>query len=244
MQASKHYSKAPLTEAIIDFKVVLPGNVTTDTLSNIHLSIEDTFPAKEEIHQSSIMLQPGLETPISTDQQLFGFLFRSVDRSKIFQVTLNSFTFNRLAPYTSWEELRADAKYVWEIYKSIIKPETVTRVAIRFVNRFELPSTTSNLKTFLRIAPDVPPNLPQSEVSNFFMQLLVPQEDCQLIISEAIVPPSNPETLSVILDFDLFREQVWRSDDDGIWQYLEKLRVLKNAVFEASITDETRRLIE
>jgi len=75
------------------------------------------------------------------------------------------------------------------------------------------------------------------------MQLQVPQEDCQLIISEAIVPPTNPHTLSVILDFDLFREQIWKSDDDKIWQYLEKLRQLKNVIFEASITDLTRRLI-
>lgn len=243
MQESKHYSKAPLTEAIIDLKVTLPSDVNIDTLSSIHPHIKELFPIKEEIHRSSITLQPVSETPINTTQQLFGFVFRSEDKLKIFQATLSGFTFNRLAPYPSWEEFRDDARNVWEIYKSVVKPEIVTRAAVRFVNRFELPGTALNLRDYLRITPEVTPDLPKTEISNFFMQLLIPQEDCQLIINEAIVPATNPGTLSVILDFDLFREQIWRSDDDGIWQYLEKLRLLKNSVFEASITDETRRLI-
>jgi len=244
MQESKHYSKAPLTEAIIDLKVTLPDSVNIDTLSSIHPYIKELFPIKEELYQSSITLQPGSEASINTAQQLFGFIFRSADKLKIFQATLHSFTFNRLAPYTSWEELRNDARYIWEIYRDIMKPETVIRVAVRFVNRFELPGTTSNLKEFLLIAPDIPSHLLKTEISNFFMQLLIPQEDCQLIVNEAIVPPTNMGTLSVILDFDLFHEQTWRSDDERIWQYLEKLRLVKNTVFEASITDETRRLID
>ncbi len=243
MQKSKHYSNAPLTEAIIDLKVTLPDSVNIDTLANIHPYIKELFPIVEEIHRGSITLQPNMEAPINAFRQIHGFLFRSEDKVKIFQATLNEFTFNRLKPYTNWEELRDDAKYMWKIYRNITRPETVTRAAVRFVNRFELPGSTLDLKKYLRIFPELTPELPQKEMSNFFMQLLVPQEDCQLIISEAIVPPTNPDTLSVILDLDLFREQIWKSDDDKIWQYLEKLRQLKNAIFEASITDETRRLI-
>ncbi|MEO8974110.1 MAG: TIGR04255 family protein, partial [Ktedonobacteraceae bacterium] len=188
-------------------------------------------------------LQSNLEAPINATAQIYGFLFRSEDKVKIFQATLNEFTFNRLKPYTTWEELRDDARYMWEIYRNIARPETVTRVAIRFVNRFELPGSTLDLKEYLRIFPELTSDLPQNKMGNFFMQLLVPQEDCQLIISEAVVPPTNPNTISVILDFDLLREQIWKSDDDKIWQYLEKLRQLKNVIFEASITDQTRRLI-
>ncbi len=65
-----------------------------------------------------------------------------------------------------------------------------------------------------------------------------------LVINEAIAPPSNPEIVTVILDLDLFRHQIWESDDEDIWQFLERLRDRKNEVFEASITDKTRGLIE
>src|SRR6266536_3435555 len=212
MQVSTHYSRAPLTEAIIDIKVVLPSEVTIDTLADIYSLINDRFPRREVIHLGSVVLQPDATIPINATQQVNGFFFRSEDGLKIFQVTLNSFTFNRLAPYTSWEELRDDAKYLWKIYKNFCKPEAVTRVAVRFVNRFELPGPVVDLKDYLRIAPEVTPDLPKTQLSSFFMQLQIPQEDCILIVSEALVPPSSPETISVILDFDLFRAQTWMSD--------------------------------
>jgi len=65
-----------------------------------------------------------------------------------------------------------------------------------------------------------------------------------LIINEGLVPPASPGLVSVLLDFDLFREQIWRSDDEEIWSFLEALRHRKNLAFEASITEKTRGLID
>ncbi len=78
------------------------------------------------------------------------------------------------------------------------------------------------------------------------MQLQIPQQDlnCMLIINEALAPQTNPEIITIILDLDLFRQQVWDSSDEDIWLFLEKLRHRKNEVFEASITDRTRELID
>jgi uncharacterized protein (TIGR04255 family) len=77
------------------------------------------------------------------------------------------------------------------------------------------------------------------------MQLQIPQPDLEatLIINETIAPPTNPELVTIILDLDLFREHAWESHDKNIWQFLEKLRLRKNEVFEASITDKVRGLI-
>ncbi len=65
-----------------------------------------------------------------------------------------------------------------------------------------------------------------------------------LIINEALVPRTTPDFISVILDFDLFRQQTWQADDEGIWRFVEELRRRKNEVFEASITDKARRLFD
>jgi len=67
---------------------------------------------------------------------------------------------------------------------------------------------------------------------------------CMLIINQALVPRTNPDFISVILDFDLFRQQIWQADDEDIWRFLEELRHRKNVVFEASITDKARRLFD
>ena len=244
MQISRHYSKAPITEAIIDLKVTLPENFSVDKLTEIHSQISDRFPTKEPLQASSLLFQAGPTIKIDASHQHSGFLFRSEDGLRIFQATLSGFTFNRLAPYETWENFRDEARYLWDIYKDICKPSSVTRAAVRYINRLDLPGPALDFKDYLRTVPEVSPDLPQG-LSNFFMQLQIPQEDlnCMLIINEAFVPPTSPERVSVILDFDLYREQIWRSDDEDIWRFLEELRQRKNQAFEASITERTRRLI-
>ena len=119
MQVSKHYSKAPITEALIDLKVTLPEEFSTDDLANIYARISDRFPTQESIQTGSVVFQAGPTIRMDTNQQHTGFLFRSKDGVKILQATLNGFTFSHLAPYDSWEELSSDAKYLWGIYKDI-----------------------------------------------------------------------------------------------------------------------------
>ena len=245
MQAPMHYSRAPITEAIIDLKVTLPENFPVNKFTDIHARISDRFPTKEPIHTGSLLFQAGPSIKIDASQQQNGFLFRSKDSLSIFQATLSGFTFNRLAPYKTWEDFRGKARYLWEIYQDVCKPSSVTRAAVRFINRLDLPGPILDFKEYLRTVPEVSPDLPQG-LSGFFMQLQIPQEDlnCMLIINEAFTQPTSPEVVSVILDIDLFREHIWQSNDEDIWRFLEKLRDRKNLAFEASITDKTRRLID
>ncbi len=244
MQTPVHYSRAPITEAIIDLRVTLPEGFSVDNLADIHDHIIDRFPTKEPVHAGSVMFQAGPSIKIDASREHHGFLFRSEDGLRIFQATLNGFTFNRLAPYNTWEEFSSEARNLWEIYKKICKPSSVTRAAIRFINRLDLPGPQLDFKDYLQTVPEVAPDLPQG-LSTYFMQLQIPLEDLNsmLIINEAFTPPTSPELVSVILDFDLFREHIWQSDDEGIWRFLEELRHRKNVAFEASITDRTRRLI-
>lgn len=176
---------------------------------------------------------------MDTSEQQIGFWFRSEDNLRTFQATLEGFSFNRLAPYESWEEFNSNAKSMWEIYKEICQPIHVTRVAIRYINQINIPANELiELKDYLSTVPEVSSSLPQKALQSFFMQLQIPQQDldCMLIINEAIALPTNPEIVTVILDLDLFRHQIWESNDEDIWRFLEKLRNRKNEVFEASIT--------
>lgn len=249
MQVHRHYSKAPITEAIIDLKVAFPEGFTVDQLADIYASISNRFPTKELLYTGigSVVFQPGTPVKIDANQQHYGFLFKSEDNLRIFQATLNGFTFNRLAPYESWEEFSSDARYLWNIYKDVCKPVHVTRAALRYINQITIPiEGLVDLKEYFNTIPEVPSGLPRNTLSSFFMQLQIPQDDldCMLIINEALVPPTNTESIAVLLDFDLFRQQIWQVDDENMWNFLEQLRDRKNLVFNTSITDRTRRLFD
>ncbi len=247
MQVYRHYSKAPITEAIIDLKVAFPEGFSVDALANIHAHISDRFPIQELMYTGigAVLFQPGSPVQIEANQQHNGFRFKSEDNRKLFQATLNGFTFNRLAPYESWEEFSGDARYLWDIYTNVCHPTHVTRVALRYINQIIIPvKGLGDLKDYLNTVPEVPSGLPRNILSSFFMQLQIPQDDldCMLTINEALAPPTNPETITVLLDFDLFRQQTWQTDDADIWHFLQQLRERKNLVFNTSITDRTRRL--
>ncbi len=245
-QAVEHFSRAPITEAILDLKVILPDNFSTDTFLEIYERIRDRFPTSEPIHVGSLMVQAGPDIKVETNRQHTGFLFRSGDKLKVFQATLQGFTFNRLAPYSSWKEFRSDARELWEIYRNICKPTYVVRAAVRYINRINIPAKGPiELRDYLNTVPEVAPGMAQKNLSSYFMQLQIPQEDlnCMLIIHESLVPPESTDVISIILDLDLFRQQVWQSGDEAIWHFLDQLRERKNQVFKASITQKTKELI-
>jgi uncharacterized protein (TIGR04255 family) len=249
MQVPRRYNKPPITEAVIDLRVNLPEGFTVDKLNAIHSSLSENFPTIEPFYKGvgAISYQPGEAFKVDTSEQQIGYWFRSEDNLQTFQASLEGFSFNRLAPYESWEEFSSNAKKLWKIYKEICSPTHVTRLAVRYINQINIPvHELTELKDYLKTVPEVSPELPQNALQTFFMQLHIPQSDldCMLIINEAIAPPVNPEFVSVILDLDLFRQQMWNSDDEEIWRFLEKLRDRKNEVFEASITDKTRELID
>jgi len=245
-QAVRHYSRAPITEAILDLKVILPDNFPIEKFLEIHARIRDRFPTSEPIHVGSFAIQAGPEIQIDASRQHSGFLFRSKHGLRIFQATLQGFTFNRLAPYDSWEEFSDDARNLWEIYKDICKPAFVTRAAVRYINRIDIPvEGPIKLQDYLKTAPEIASGLSQKNLSSFFMQLQIPQEDlnCMLVINETLALPPSPGFISVIFDIDLFRQQAWQSDDEDIWHFLTQLRERKNQVFRESITEKTEELI-
>ena len=124
-----------------------------------------------------------------------------------------------------------------------MKPESVTRAALRYINRLDLPLPLKDFKDYLRTVPEVSPSLPQG-LSGFFMQLHIPQEDLDAlaVINETIVPPRKPDTVSVILDIDLFKEKNLGLDE--AWSMFDRFHVRKNEIFEGCITDRARELFK
>ena len=170
MQVQKHYEKTPIMEAVIDLRVTLPEGIIVDKLADIHHYIKDKFPIVESFYRGmgAIAFNPGTPITVDTSEQQIGFWFRSEDKLRTFQATLDGFSFNRLAPYVSWEEFSSDAKSLWEIYKEICKPTHVTRAAVRYINQINIPiNRLIDLKDYLRTVPEVSPDLPQQAYKLF-----------------------------------------------------------------------------
>ena len=131
------------------------------------------------------------------------------------------------------------------MYRSVAKPTKVTRLAVRYVNRLDLPLPVADLKEYLRTVPEVSSDLPQN-LAGYFMQLRIPQVDIKslLLLNQAIIDPAKPGVASVVLDNDVFRDDDPPTDEQGVGDFFEVLRKRKNDVFEACITDRARELFK
>src|SRR5829696_6901184 len=209
-----HYRNAPITEALIDLRIAYGQNFSLNDLEAIGEIIADSYPTQEPIHLYSGQMaieRPGDPMRTEATHQHNGFKFTSRNKQQILQARIDGFTFSTLAPYGRWEPFRDEARRLWELYRSAAKVESITRAAVRYINRIDIPSApTAQLEDYLKTYPEVSAEMPNKGLmANFFMQLQLWQEDldCLLIVNEAPVPHPNDETIaSIQLDFDLFRE--------------------------------------
>jgi uncharacterized protein (TIGR04255 family) len=238
----QNYPLAPIIEAVIDIRVVPAKEFD---FSKLDYAVREKFlkeyPLVAKQFQNEFQLVSGEHpqaTPISSSM---GLRFSSDNNNQILQIKVDGFTFSRLAPYENWETFRDKAKQLWMIYQKTTLPQHITRIAVRFINRFDFPGTTIELSDYLNVFPHVPES---NLMKGFSMQATFNQTDINstLIITQVLIPSHKPDTVSILLDFDLFNEDL-RSLQDDFWLFLEELRTRKNQIFENSITDKTRGLI-
>jgi len=242
------YTKPVVTEAILDLRVVLLPGTMLEVLSGVAHSLKDRFPRQEAIFTDMLQFgfYQGQALPPEASHKQIGFRLISDDGLRVLHISEENFTFSRLQPYPGWKEFSAEAREFWETYKAACAPQEVKRVGLRYINVINIPAT-GHISSFLALRPLLPEKLPSREMLGFFMQVQLAQQDLEsmLIVNQARIAPPDDKTISVILDFDLFREQSWSiKQDDLVWELLGQFRVRKNEVFEASIEQETRRLME
>jgi len=238
---------APITEALIDLRIKLKENFDIERFNLLYEKISDQYPTQKKRHkwEGRFEFKKG-EGPTSIGtEKVDGIIFTSADGKKVFQARVDGFTFNRLKPYEKWETLRDEAFRLWKLYREITSPE-ISRVALRFINQFEIPLFPEPLKDFneyLTAPPTVPAGLPQG-VTSFFTRIVIQEPAMQafVIITQVFEQIVTPNKIPIILDIDVFKENSDGLTEEQAWEVLEKMRHFKNKIFFESITEKTKEL--
>lgn len=245
-----HYDKAPIVEAVIDIQTRFKEPPDMGRFEAFQAQVAERFSNKEPIQLLKMGFnQAGREAGWETkfNQSVTGLRLSPADKSRVLQIQGTGFTYSHMPVYTSWEKFEPEARQLWKIFVDICEPKVVSRCAVRFINRVNIPLKQIELKDYFHIYPNIPDNIPQ-HVSGMFMQLQMPQVDlgpkAMAIINLAVTDPEQPDQVSVLLDFDVFRVEDIDPLSDEVWESLNKFRSRKNLLFEACITDNTRELIK
>lgn len=238
-------AKAPIIEALLDIRAQPETGIGLDRLAAFHTEVRDRYPRSQERQSWAGNLRFGPSGVSTTDERKGpdGYLFTSADKKQVVQARLDGFTFNRLRPYESWERFQGEARELWTLYCRIARPTVVSRVALRFINRIELPLTLADFREYILTTAEVAPGLPQG-LSAFFMRLEIPLQEagCVAIVTETMEKPEG--TLPFILDIDVVREEMMDPNGAALWEAFERLRHAKNTVFFRSLTLRAQELCQ
>lgn len=233
----EHLSRAPIVEAIIDFRVPRLENVTPNVFSDLEASIGQQYARKSPIQlfQGAFGFDKGRLLDPTQSQVEWGWRYQT--DHEVAQFKVDGFTLNKLEPYTTWEEVFAEALRLWGIYRRLAEPIQVSRVAVRYINRMRFPGT-EDIGRYLEAPPALPAPIPQV-LREFLTRVYVDDDGtgASAVIVQALEKSMDPNTSSILLDIDAFRELP--PDDPPLPEIFQQLRQLKNAIFYASVTEKT-----
>jgi uncharacterized protein (TIGR04255 family) len=241
-----HLPNAPIVEGLIHLRTKPRKGLSLEDLQVFGDKIQSNYPTAKPLQHFEAGLQIGPDSkPIqSLRSSQVGYRFERATPPFVIHAQIDELLISRLRPYDTWENLFSEARVQWSHYSEVCKPEAITRIATRFINRIDLPTDKLDFDDYLAAPPSIPKGLP-SIFEHFLTRIVVPDETsgCHIAISQALDSP-NPQTrtVPVLIDIDVYKEVELAIDSSVLWETLSRMRDLKNRAFFDSVTPKALEL--
>lgn len=219
-------SRAPIVEAVVQLEVVLsdPDHIPrARALEALPARLAERYPRVTQ----------RLEATPRDHTESYRF---SGDARYVVQASVDGMSCARLAPYGGFGPLVGEALWAWEHYLEIAGPIRLSRLAVRFQNRFEVPLPLQLDRLFLT-GPRVASSLPQRVGAMECRISLQHDADTQSLLTQRIEEATDGHA-RVGFDLEVQRTVDLSCDSHRIWQGLGELASIEHHVFFESVTDE------
>lgn len=244
------YKKPPITEAVIEVRFAEPMELTQR--EKFIASFAPFYPHQQMIRNLALSVQvpPGTdEQPVEQMAQInpqLGHRRSSTDLTEILLLWPTNFIVSQLAPYPGWESFFARFARDWKTWKKVAGYRSITRIGVRFINRIDIPITEGIVEEaeYMNVFPRLPDSF--GPLAGYGVQARTPIRDieCNLTVNSAAVPSPLIGHGSFVLDIDIAREANVPQSDHEITNLLGRVRIKKNEIFEACVTDKARELFQ
>ena len=234
--------RPPIVEALVDLQASVPGD--HKIFKALADALKDEFPIEQQLRdfEAKIEIKDGKVVQQRLDDATFGGIrVENVDQTIYVQFRPNGFTLNNLKVYMGGGQFIDKAMTLWVMLVEHAKPEFVSRVALRYINRLELPLTQGDEFTrYLTSSPELPEGAPQ-QVSQFLSRIVGhdAQRQASAVVIQQLKEQQPGKSIVVTVDVDVFRAGHFPVDSTALREVLGSLRMLKNETFFSLLTDET-----
>jgi uncharacterized protein (TIGR04255 family) len=233
-------ARPPIVEALVDFRVAFSSPIEPGIFESLPAQLAERFPVNEKKQRigTELRFEAGKVAQATMTQEAAGVFLRSSDSTQIAQFRTDGFTLNQLAPYRGGEELLRLALETWEQYAAITHPQAVTRLALRYIDKLDLPYKHGDAFTrFLTSPPDLPLPAPQS-VSGFLSRVVAHEGETTIVVTQKLESSPKKDPPTVVIDIDAFQSASLPITSTDLAPRLAELRAVKNRVFFALLTEE------
>jgi uncharacterized protein (TIGR04255 family) len=234
------YKRAPVTEAVIEIRT--KSSLQAGELERLVARFGKKFPTPPQ-KLFDLSVEVG-EVASTARQQLNGYRLAATDGARLLNLGLQSFNTAKLAPYEGWERFVEEVQANWDIWLKIVQWRPIARIGVRYINRIDVPIIGRfELDDYLTFLPVMPKSL-DNGIEHFAMNILVPlgKDDLKLVLNAGSTPSPLIGHTSLILDLDVALDTNLPTNNESLWAAIDRMRLRKNEVFEACITDKTRAL--
>ena len=238
------YNRAPITEAIVEFRSTTP--VVEKKRQKAVKKFSKSYSHHRSVphHDIQIQLNAGIEPRARETASTIQDHFTSDDMTQQLHISDTSFRVSQLAPYCGWTQFETRIKRDWMAWRKIVGSQPINFVGMRYINRIDIPITKSlvHYEDYLNIYPHLPDLLDPCLYHSSNVRVALNDIDSLLNLNSAMVDSPLPEHLSIVLDLDVVRQYQASPRDEDLFILINKARIKKNQIFEACITDNAREL--
>jgi uncharacterized protein (TIGR04255 family) len=243
MEKQEIFPNAPIKEAVIDIRFsskFASLDVIEDAIASIPAKYD--FGEQDAIsgHHLEINVTGQGDPSVKEKLDQIGIRIKDHENNLVVIFKTDGFTVSKLPPYTNWEDFKSIAQDLWSTYFEKLVKVDIKRLAVRYINEIQLPMIDSSveLNEYLVNEPLVPRGI-KSDISDFFNRIVIPfpKLSAKAVIIQALGEQTN-DSIFVILDFDVYCDDISIVETQDMWTYLDKLRDIKNQAFTGSLTDK------
>jgi uncharacterized protein (TIGR04255 family) len=250
MTSSEHitqtpYKKPPIVEAVLAIHFF--ESVPVKVIDTFAAKKKRGFPRSEDIIEMTFATN--LKDSHKNSSAKVGIKLTSADGSRVIIFKHDQFALIHLAPYTDWDSLYNETRDHWESLTKILKHRNISYFSTRYVNRVDIPVEGDggiDLQKYFNIGITIPPTAKSLLLEHFTTAttLMAPDGSYRFLIQFSKAPPALIDCMSFSVDIDLITSGAHPKRDGEAWEFVKSLRQAKNDLFEACITEETRKLFE
>lgn len=234
-------SKPPVDVALFQLKYDL-GETELKNFLKVESQLKEIFPKRANNVTANIDL-PSSPIPLgvskitgTSNAKVTSYTFYSANQKSKLTITENSITLVSEDNYEGWDAFETDIEAVLNILSPVLSNYVITRVSIRFINKFTLDNFDNPEKFFKTMISTTEESvLPYSVKKYGFRIMLDVDDDTYSIVNQ------NVDTVSdkfiYLFDIDVLNRTNSIFDVDLIKNTLSKLREIKNRIFFGNITN-------